>query len=45
MCVAETQRRVNEQNVSPSARVYMFPSIDLKGQYQCTQRPVCAKLE
>lgn len=33
-CVADTQLSVNEQNVSPSACVYTFPTVDLKAQYQ-----------
>lgn len=28
------QLSVNEQNLSPSACVYMFPTVDLKAQYQ-----------
>lgn len=33
-CVADARVRVNEQNVSPSACVYTFPTVDLKAQYQ-----------
>lgn len=45
--MADDQPSVNEQNVGPGARVYTFPSVDLKGPVpaKCTQRPVCAKLE
>lgn len=45
--VADDQPSVNEQNVDPGARVYTFPSVDLKGPVpaKCTQGPVCAKLE
>lgn len=34
VCVADVRLSVNEQNVSPIAHVYTFPTVDLKAQYQ-----------